>query len=107
MGGGVGSLNITLFWRKKAFGSVYINYNYFVPLSPISFKQQTTQVFRTNTYYYQWDKARKAWGINANISHDFIQIATVWLAPKQEYDVAISNIDPRWMGDTVMDRERY
>ena len=25
----------------------------------------------------------------------------VWLAPKQEYDDDIANMDPRWVGDTV------
>ena len=36
-----------------------------------------------------------------------IQIATVWSAPKQEYDDAISNMDPRWAGDGVRAEERY
>ena len=37
---------------------------------------------------------------------DLILIATVWLAPKQEYNGDISSIDPQLAGNTVSTKER-
>ena len=37
---------------------------------------------------------------------DLISMATVWSAPKQEYEDAIVNMDPRWEEDKVRDEER-
>ena len=67
----------------------------------IYFKHQTNQVLRTNTAYCLWDEACKAWGLNINRYFHLIQIATFWLAPKQEYNDAIANMDPCWEGETV------
>ena len=33
-------------------------------------------------------------------------MATVWLAPKKEYNGSISEIDPRWVWETVREVER-
>ena len=52
--------------------------------------------------YSQWDKACKAWVLNINRSCDFIQMATDCSTPKQEYDDAISNMDPQWAWETVI-----
>ena len=56
--------------------------------------------------YYRWDEAHKAWGLIINRSHDFTQMATVWSAPKQEYDYAIVKMDPQWEGRTMITEER-
>ena len=37
---------------------------------------------------------------------DLISMATVWSAPKQKYEDAIVNMDPRWEEDKVRDEER-
>ena len=72
----------------------------------LSFKYQIIQLLCTTVAYSQWDEYRKAWGININRFCGFIRMATVWSAPKREYDNAPDIIFPRWVGDTVSTGER-
>ena len=101
-GGGVGTLKITFFWKIYMFGAYILNLLLMSVYITLSFKNQITQICCTNMPYSQWDKACKAWVLNINRSCDFIQMATDCSTPKQEYDDAISNMDPQWAWETVI-----
>ena len=101
-----GSLEIDFFCEKNILEPCILTLLLLSLFVTLHFKHQITKVFRTNTAYSRWDEARKAWGLNINRSRDLIRMATVWSAPKQEYHDAITNMDPRWAGETVSAEER-
>ena len=99
--GGERILENNLLLNKNILEAYILTQIIFFLFVPLSFKHQITQVFRTNMVYSWWEKACKSWELNINRSRDFIKMATVWLALKQEYNDAISNMDLRWVEETV------
>ena len=106
--GGESILENNLILNKKYILEAYIlTLLVLILFVTISFRHQITQVFFTNTLYHQWEDARKAWRLNINGSRDLIQMDMVCLAPKNNYDNTIANMNPKWTGDKVRTEEIY
>ena len=104
--GGERILENNIFRIKQILEAYILTLLLFYLFFTIYFKRQITQVFYTNTAYYRWDKNCKAWRLSIVPSCDLIQMATLWLDTKQEYNDAIGNMNPRWAGDTVSVEDR-